>query len=62
LVEHGSGGGIFAQYVLDKGMCRAAGMALVAAIPNSESKGVFWNGAMVYAPKLGALPTSEESR
>jgi pimeloyl-ACP methyl ester carboxylesterase len=42
LVGHSSGGGLV-QCVLDKGMCRAAGMVLVAAVPNFGSKGVYWN-------------------
>lgn len=40
LVGHSSGGGLV-QYVLDRGMCRAAGMALIAAIPNFGSTGVY---------------------
>ena len=42
LVGYCSGRGLV-QYGLDKGMCKAAGMVLVAALPNFGSQGVYWN-------------------
>ncbi|KAF7512352.1 hypothetical protein GJ744_001920 [Endocarpon pusillum] len=42
LVGHSSGGGL-SQLVLSKGLAKAQGLALVAAIPNFGARGVYWN-------------------
>ena len=42
LVGHSSGGELV-QYILGKSMYTAAGMALIAAIPNFGMTGVYWN-------------------